>query len=310
MAILFISLGPDGDEWRRTVTALLPDVDFRVWPEVGRADDIEMILAWDVPPGVFTGYPNLKAIFWLGAGLERLLSDPGLPRHVPIGRLVEASLTRQMTAYVVLAVLRHHRLAAAYEAQQQEARWQPLLPPPDPADCRVGLMGLGVLGTEAARKLLSLGFPVSGWSRTPKRLDGVKTYHGRERLKPFLGECDVVVCLLPLTPETRSILNAEAFAAMKKGAYLVNAARGEHVVEEDLLDALEAGRVAGATLDVYHTEPLPSEHPFWRHPRVTVTPHIAAETIPRGVAPQVVENYRRMKRGEPLLNPVDPARGY
>lgn len=309
MAILFISQSLDGEEWRRIVTPLLPDVDFRVWPDVGPTEEVEMVVAWNAPPGAFEGLINLKAIFWLGAGVDQLLRDPALPWRVPIVRLVDPSLTRQMTAYVLLGVLRHHRLAAAYEAQQRAARWASL-PRPDPAHCRVGIMGLGALGTDAARKLLSLGFEVSGWSRTPKRLEGVKTHHGRERLKPFLGECDVVVCLLPLTPETRDILDAEAFAAMKKGAYLVNAARGEHVVEEDLLEGLESGQISGATLDVFGTEPLPPDHPFWRHPRVTVTPHTAADTLAHAVAPQVVENYRRMKRGEALPNLVDLDRGY
>ncbi len=309
MALLLIGPPGDGDDWRREMEALVPGSDFRIWPDVGRVEDIAMVMTWKPPPGELKRYPNLGCICVLGHGVDRLLHGSELPAGVPIVRLVDDAMARQMSSYVLAAVLRHHHRMADYGRLQRARRWRDL-DVPDPAETRVGILGLGALGGDLAHKLKALGFEVAGWSRTAKDIAGVETCAGRDVLGSFLGGCDIVVCLLPLTPETRDILDAGAFGAMKPGAYLVNAARGHLVVEDDLLAALDSGRLSGACLDVFRSEPLPRRHPLWRHPKVTVTPHVAALTLARSAAPQIAENYRRLRDGRPLLNLVERQRGY
>ena len=309
MALLLIGPPGDGDDWRREMEALVPGIDFRIWPDVGRVEDVAMAMTWKPPPGELKRYPNLGCICVLGHGVDRLLHGSELPAGVPIARLVDDAMARQMSSYVLAAVLRHHHRMADYGRLQRARRWRDL-DVPDPAETRVGILGLGALGGDLAHKLKALGFEVAGWSRTAKDIAGVETCAGRDALGPFLGGCDIVVCLLPLTPETRDILDAGAFRAMKPGAYLVSAARGHLVVEDDLLAALDSGRLSGACLDVFRTEPLPRRHPLWRHPKVTVTPHVAALTLAHSAAPQIAENYRRLRDGRPLLNLVERERGY
>ncbi len=309
MALLLIGPQRDGDDWRREMETLVPGIDFRVWPEVGRVEDVAMAMTWKPPAGELQRYPNLGCICVLGQGVDRLLYGSELPAGVPIVRLVDDAMARQMSSYVLAAVLRHHHRMADYGRLQRARRWRDL-DVPDPAETRVGILGLGALGGDLAHKLKALGFEVAGWSRTAKDIAGVETCAGRDALGPFLGGCDIVVCLLPLTPETRDILDARAFRAMKPGAYLVNAARGHLVVEDDLLAALDTGQLSGACLDVFRSEPLPRGHPLWRHPEVTVTPHVAAFTLMRSAAPQIAENYRRLRDGRPLLNLVERERGY
>jgi glyoxylate/hydroxypyruvate reductase A len=214
-----------------------------------------------------------------------------------------------MTEYVVFHVLRYHRRTPELERQQSEARWEQLHHAL-PWERRVGLLGLGVLGTDAADKLKALRFDVAGWSRTPRNLPGVTCFHGASGLAEFLARTEILVCLLPLTPETRGIINARTLATLPRGACIINAARGGHVVPVDLLAALDSGHVAYATLDVFDEEPLPPSHPFWRHPRITVTPHVASLTHPATALPYIVDNIRRFQRGEPMRNLVDLSRGY
>lgn len=309
MAVLLISAGENGDEWRRALEGLVPDLDFRVWPDTGEVGDIEMALAWRAPHGELARLPNLRCIASLGQGVDHLFADPDLPEDVTIVRLVDDSMRRQMTVYVLAAVLRRLCRMAGYAELQRAHRWDSL-DAYDPAECRVGVLGLGALGGDVAEKLVALGFQVAGWSRTAKDIAGVGCFAGMDALDAFLGDCDMVCCLLSLTPETRGILNARAFAAMKRGAYLINSARGGHVVEADLLAALGTGQVSGATLDVFESEPMPADHPFWDHPKVTITPHASAVTLVRSSAPQIAENYRRLGAGEPLLNTVDRTQQY
>jgi len=309
MAILLISTSQSGDEWRAAMAELLPGVALRVWPDLGDPTEIDMALVWKAPAGALAALPNLRCVYSLGQGVDHLFVHGDLPAGVAVARLVDSSMRRQMSAYALAAVLRRHCRMAGYAALQAERRWESL-DAHDPAETRVGVMGLGALGGDLARKLAALEFRVAGWSRTEKAIAGVETFAGRAALAAFLADRDIVCCLLPLTPETRGILNAETFAWMKKGAYLVNLARGGHVVEADLIAALRAGRLSGATLDVFETEPLPPSSPLWSEPGVTITPHISAVTLVRSCAPQVAENYRRLQAGEPLLNRVDPARGY
>jgi len=309
MAMVLISKTQDGAKWRRIMAELAPDIDFRVWPDVGAPEDIEMAITWKHPPGALTGFANLKCICSLGQGVDHLFLDPELPVGVPIVRLVDSSMKRQMSAFVLAAVLRHHTHAAGYARLQAERRWQALAAA-DPADLCVGVMGLGALGSDLAVKLVALNFKVMGWSRGPKALREVESFVGDASLNEFLVHCDIVCCLLPLTTDTRDILDARRLAAMKKGAYLINTARGPHVDEAALIEALDDGHLAGAALDVFRQEPLPADNPLWRHPKVTVTPHVSAVTVATSSAPQIVDNYRRLRAGKPLLNLIDRERQY
>jgi glyoxylate/hydroxypyruvate reductase A len=218
-------------------------------------------------------------------------------------------MTDAMSEYVVLQVLRLHRHDLDYRAQQQEQVWREL-DQKNAADRRVGILGFGELGRDAATKLKALGFDVAAWSRSEKTVAGVENYAGAGGLPRLLGRSEILVCLLPLTAETEAILNARTLALLPRGAAVVNAARGAHLIEEDLLAALASGQISAAVLDVFHDEPLPSDHPFWHHPRIVVTPHVAAFTNPATAAPIILDNIRRFEEGRPLLNRVDPARGY
>jgi glyoxylate/hydroxypyruvate reductase A len=272
-------------------------------------DEIDYALLWKPPHGLTARLPRLKAIFSLGAGIDHLLADPKLRRDVPMTRVVDANLTGRMTEYVALHVLRHHRRQTDYEALQRLGKWRLLAQPPA-TERRVGILGMGVLGGDAARVLGALGFALAGWTRTPRAAPGIEVFHGAEGLGPFLARTEILVCLLPLTPETEGIIDAGFLARLPRGASLINAARGGHVVEPDLLAALDSGHISWATLDVFRTEPLPSDSPFWHHPKVTVTPHAAAVTDPRACVAQVAENIGRIERGEAPLNQVDLSRGY
>ena len=309
MAILLISKTQKIDDWRAVMAPLLPGVAWRAWPEVGAASEIDMALAWKAHAGVYEGLPNLRLICSLGQGVDHLFRHGDLPAGVAVVRLVDESMRRQMTAYVTGAVLRWHCRMAGYATLQADRRWR-RLDAADPTETRVGVLGLGALGRDVAEKLRALGFAVRGWSRGRKDIPGVDCFAGRGFLAAMLGGCDVVCCLLPLTNETRGILDAGAFDAMRPGAYLINTARGGHLVEADLLAALASGHIAGATLDVFETEPLPAASPLWDHPAVTVTPHASAVTLAQSCAAQVADNYRRLIEGRPMINAVDPARQY
>jgi glyoxylate/hydroxypyruvate reductase len=297
------------DAWHRALRACDPDMVVHDWPYDGDPADIEFALIWGPPRGELRRYPNLAAIFSMGAGIDHLASDPELPNGVPIVRMVEPGLTSGMTEFVILSVLTHHRFMLDYAIQQRAKVWREI-PQIATGKRRVGIMGLGVLGGDAADKLAQLGFDVAGWSRSPKKQPGITTFHGGDGLPAFLARSDILVCLLPLTAETEGILNARTLAALPHGAALVSLGRGGHMVEADVLAALDSGQIGGATLDVFRDEPLPPESPFWTHPRVILTPHIASMTIPDSAAEAVVDNIRRLRAGQPLENVVDIARGY
>jgi glyoxylate/hydroxypyruvate reductase A len=309
VALLFRSTVDSAARWRAQLSRLTQELDVRVWPEIGNPTDIDYALVWRPEPGFLASLPNLKLILSLGAGVDHLLGDPQLPRHLPIVRLVDPHLTDAMSEYVVLQVLRLHRRDLDYRAQQEAEVWREL-DQQNAVERRVGILGLGKLGQDAAKKLTGLGFDVAGWSRSEKTIAGVRSYAGAAGLAPLLGRSEILVCLLPLTAETEGILNTGTLALLPKGAALVNAARGAHLVECDLLAALASGQISAAVLDVFREEPLPADHPFWHHPRVVLTPHVAAFTNPATAAPIILDNIRRFKEGRPLLNRIDPARGY
>ncbi|MGI9419864.1 MAG: 2-hydroxyacid dehydrogenase [Geminicoccaceae bacterium] len=309
MALLFLSEADPIDEWRNALLAEMPDLDFRVWPDrIGDPDEIDVALVWRPPPGELARFPNLKAILSLGAGIDALMADATLP-DLPLARMVDPSLTRTMADYILLSVLRHHRQFDLFEREQRAGRWTFVFP--KPVDARtVGIMGLGVLGQAAASMLVDHGFDVRGWSRSPKTVDGVTSFHGQDQIASFLDQTEILVCLLPLTEETEGVLNAALFDALPRDACLINAARGRHLVAQDLLAALDSGQLAGATLDVFETEPLPAASPLWRHEKILITPHVASYCVPKTAAKGVIDSIRRARSGKPLLHQVDRRRGY
>ncbi len=309
MAILLIPTGMKAATWIKHLTAVDPDLDIRVWPDAGNPDDIELAMVWNHPLGCLRSFRNLRCIASLGAGVDHILRDPDLPEGIPITRVVHPSMSQSMTEYVVLAVLNYCRHTDAYRDDQAGKQWRPRIPLLA-QETGVGIMGLGQLGGHAARMLARLGFQVAGWSRRPKRIEGIRCYAGATEQDAFLASTRILVCLLPLTPETRGILARGLFAKLPAGAYLINVARGAHLVEEDLLAALASGQLSGACLDVFEEEPLPPGHPFWEHPQIRITPHISSLTNPKAVVPLLVDTYHRLKAGRPLQHVVDRARGY
>jgi glyoxylate/hydroxypyruvate reductase A len=307
-AILYHS-GDDPEPWRRAFQDCAREIEMRVYPDIGKSSDIVAALVWRPPPGLLASLPNLKLIHSKGAGIDHLSSDPDLPAGIPVVRLVDRSARLLMTQYVVHAALSHHRHMDHYGAAQAEGQWRQLAPP-DTEKTTVAILGLGALGQDAARMFRALGFRVIGWSRGPKDIPDVECVHGAEALPSVLRQSQILVCLLALTDETRGIINARTLAALPQGAYVINPARGAHVVDDDLVAALDSGHIAGAALDVFHGEPLAPEHRFWSHPKVIVTPHISADALPRTAAEQVADNIHRALAGQPLLNPVDVGRGY
>ena len=297
--------------WEGQIAALDPSLKIAVHGRDPYApEDVDYVLSFRPPPGLFKSLPHLKAVFSLGAGVDGFLLDADYPRHVPLARFVNRWLSLEMAQYTVLHTLMHHRQQRAFDGFQRARQWRQGIPQRKTADARVGILGLGEIGQMAGERLRDLGFPVAGWSRTKKHVEGIESFAGDGELKPFLARTDILTCLLPLTPETRGILNADAFAAMPLGAAIINAARGGHLVERDLIAALDSNHLSGATLDVFETEPLPEDNPLWTHPKVTVTPHVAGLTQPKEAADFVIHGIAKVERGETLDNLVDFARGY
>jgi glyoxylate/hydroxypyruvate reductase len=308
-ALLFIAPEDASGVWPEALARVMPALEVRVWPDAGDRADIEYAVVWKPPADSLRALPNLKAIFSLGAGIDYLFRNTELPEDVPLVRLIDPALTEGMTEYVLYHVLRYHRYMSEYEAQQRQHVWREL-PQVRPGDRNIGVMGLGVIGSDAASKLALLGFSVAGWSRSAKRMPRIRSFFGRGQLEAFLTRSEILACVLPLTPETEGILSKNTFAALPRGAYVISAGRGGHVIEADLLAALNSGHIAGAALDVFCSEPLPAEHPFWNHPNVTVTPHIASITNPYTASMQVANNIRRLQQDEALVGIVDRQRGY
>jgi glyoxylate/hydroxypyruvate reductase A len=307
---LIIHVGPARELWwLEQMQSLLPEIECRLLSDPGDPADIEIAVVWKPPTGALKRFPNLRAIVSIGAGIDHVLVDPELPRHVPIIRTTGEDLKIRMREYVTLHVLRLHRRLPEIEAAQERREWLQLVNPPA-YQRRVGLMGLGDLGADCARALNALGFDVAGWSRRPKSIDGIESFAGQDGLAAFLKRTEILVCLLPLTPTTEGVMNAGLFEKLPKGASIINAARGGHLVDDDLLAALDSGKISAATLDVFHTEPLPSDHPFWSHPKVLVTPHVASLIDPVAGGKAIAANVRKFLAGESVPDLVDLEQGY
>lgn len=314
MTLLVAITSWDVEPWLDRFRRLLPDRPVVRLNEPFDPGSIRYVASWKHPPGSLAGLPNLAAIFSLGAGVDHLIGDPELPK-VPILRVVDQDLTERMSEYVVMHCLMHLRRGWQYAAQQAQRIWHDEREQPAARDVRVGVMGLGILGSDAARKLALMGFDVAGWSRRPREIAGIRSFSGYEGLARFLGRTDILVCLLPLTPATRGILRRELFAKLARdgrlgGPILINAGRGGLQVETDILAAMQDGTLKAATLDVFETEPLPATSPLWRQPGVIITPHNAAMSDPDAIASAVAAQIRRHEAGEPFRNVVDPAVGY
>jgi glyoxylate/hydroxypyruvate reductase len=297
-----------GAEWARHFAERVPELPFHIWPETGDPAAVRFLATWRPPDDIGSLFPNLEVLFSTGAGVDQFEATP-LPPGVALVRMVEPGIIESMVEYATLSVLALHRDFPAYREQQRAGVWEEIRVRPA-STRRVGVMGLGVLGRAVLERLAAFGFPLSGWSRSARSIPGVACHAGAEALPEFLAACDILVCLLPLTPETRGMLDRRLFAALPRGAGLVNVGRGPHLVTDDLFAALDEGQVSAALLDVTDTEPLPAEHPLWRHPRVWITPHIASQTRPETAVEAVIANLRRHARGEPLVGAVDRGRGY
>ncbi|WP_194775598.1 2-hydroxyacid dehydrogenase [Pararhodonellum marinum] len=306
MSFAIIAPGKDVTEWIDLFQEMDDSLSIQVYPDLRDKESIEAVLVWKHPQGILKELPNLKLICSMGAGVDHILSDPQLPENIPITRIVDDKLTFSMTNYVVTAVLFHHRQIPKYLAYKSEHMWD-MREPEVPVT--IGVMGTGALGSDVLDKLSYLGFNVIGYGRSRKKEFGFPYYSGDE-LESFLSKVNVLVCLLPLTPDTEDILNLSFFEKCQRGTYLINVARGNHLVEADLLLAIEKGFISGAFLDVYREEPLPKDHPFWDHPKIMLTPHIASVTNPAAAAPQIYKNYENMKKNLPLVNEIKMSQGY
>jgi glyoxylate/hydroxypyruvate reductase len=296
-----------GAAWARIFAERLPDMPFRIWPDIGRPEEIRYMAAW-MPPEDFTQFPNLEILFSVAAGVDQL-DLPAIPPHLPLVRMIEPGLEAGMVEFATMAVLALHRGMPLYLGRQREAVWEAERVKLA-AETRVGVMGLGVLGRAVLDRLATFGFPLAGWSRSPRDIPGVACHAGLVSLPEFLAGCDILICLLPLTVETRGILDARLFAALPSGAGVVNLGRGGHLVAEDLLAWLARDPLSAAILDVTEPEPLPADHPFWLHPRIWLTPHIASTTRADSGADAIIANLERWMRGETPLGLIDRARGY
>lgn len=310
MNVIFASThDPDPLTWIKPLQEALPQTRIIPWQEGATAVDAELAIAWNPPSELFLREKNLKAVFNLGAGVDALFRLPGLHKDIAIFRLEDAGMAVQMAEYVLYALLRASRNFDHYQGQQQAQFWNPL------ADIQrqqwpVGILGTGVMGARVAQSVAALEYPVATWSRSGKDIAGTRKFAGQAEFSDFLANTRVLVNTLPLTPDTRGILCRDTFSQLRPDAYIINVARGDHLIEADLLAMLESGHIKGATLDVFSQEPLPEDHPFWLHPRITITPHVAAASLREETISQVVVKIKRYMRGDPVPGEVAHGQGY
>lgn len=308
MTLLYKSSPQRGCAWKDLFAREAPEIEFRLWPDMGEPADVRYLAAWEPPPGLVEDLPNLEVLFSVGAGVDQFdLSR--IPREVQVVRMIEPLLTQGMAEYVALATLAIHRNLIGYVAAQRERRWQAMELVPV-AERRVSVMGLGTMGQAAIDALRPFGFQLAGWSRSVRSIEGVQCFAGPDSLDAFLERSDILLCLLPLTSETRGILCRKTFDRLPRGAGLINAARGAHLVEQDLLQALDEGQISTAILDVLAQEPPPDDHPFWNHPRILMTPHVASNTSIEFGGRALLNNVLRHERGEEMVGVVHREFGY
>lgn len=306
MGIAIISPGRDASIWVENIKKIDNNIEVQVFPDIKDPASVKAVMLWQHPKGILDKFPNLELICSMGAGVDHILSDDSIADHLPITRIVDDKLTFSMTNYVLMGILNYHRQTDRYKKDQKSKIWDmsdPELP------IVVGIMGVGELGGDVINKLQYLGIEVVGMGYTPKT-GTTYPYYDKGKLKEFLSCINVLVCMLPLTPDTEGILNLGLFKKCNKGTYLINVARGKHLIEEDLIPAIEEGYISGALLDVFQNEPLPEDHAFWEREEIDITPHIASVTNPGAAAPQIIENYNRIVNKRPLLNQIDRTKGY
>lgn len=308
MTLLFKVADERAHVWKALFAEHAPDIDVRFWPDIGDPAQVRYFAAWQPPADLHERFPNLEVVFATSAGVDQFNLEQ-LPEHIAVVRMLDPGIAQGIAEYVGFSVLSLHRDIPDYLQQQQNHVWQTNALTAA-SKRRVGVMGLGNLGLTALDVLRPFGFALSGWSRTLKNLPGVTCYGGAEQLPEFLGQCDILLCLLPLTPETTGILNADTFAALPKGAKLINLGRGGHLVEADLLAAVDSGQIGHAIVDVLNEEPPTQDHPFWSHPKIWVTPHVGAMTDPRTAFEVLLGNVRRHERGEDMVGAVARGAGY
>ncbi|KPC55755.1 D-isomer specific 2-hydroxyacid dehydrogenase family protein [Pseudomonas amygdali pv. morsprunorum] len=307
-ALLYKADPARAERWRVLFAEHAPDIEWRVWPDIGDPADIHYLGAWLAPDDLQELLPNLKVLFALSAGVDQL-NLSRIPESLPVVRLLDPGISHGMCQYASLAVLSLHREMLRYRQQQVEGVWKahPLVPA---HKRRVGVMGLGLQAQHILSTLKPFGFELSGWACSEHQVEGVTCYAGEGQLSAFLGQCDILLCVLPLTGQTEGILNRQLFEHLPQGAALINMGRGGHLVEADLLEALDSGQLSAAVLDVLQQEPAPADHPFWQHPKIMLTPHVAAMTQPESAFPGLLDNIRRFERGEAMQGQVDRGQGY
>ncbi|MRH99398.1 glyoxylate/hydroxypyruvate reductase A [Kriegella sp. EG-1] len=309
MAIVIIRQDNKTQEWKNALLAVDSSIEVYAYEEDYDSNDIDMALIWKHPEGSLTQFPNLKCIASNGAGVDFIFEDKTAPIHLPITRIVDSYLAADMSEHVLALILAYLKNIEHYKVDQFKKIWKPIQYKRI-ADFNIGILGLGTLGQALANDLVKFGFKVQGWSNSRKKIDNVESFEGQAELSKFLSTTEVLVCLLPLTDETYGILNKKLFKQLPKGAYVINVARGGHLVDNDLIEMLDNEHLSGASLDVYHKEPLVKHHPFWEHSKVHMTPHYASVSDTKFVVPQILENYRRLQKNEPLLNLVSKSKGY
>lgn len=308
MTFIYMADPARGEQWARYFAKQAPDIKFRIWPDVGDLKEVRYLAVWKPPANITTLFPNLEVVFSVAAGIDHI-DLSALPDSVPLVRMIEPGIAAGMIEYVVHSVISIHRNFLEYEASQSQALWQPL-PVRAAADIRVGILGLGNLAKAVLSRLMLFGYPCAAWSRSAHDVPGVECFASSEGLAAFLERTDILICLLPLTDQTRGILDEALLSRLPRGASLVQMGRGGHLDQDALIRLLDSNQLHSAYLDVTDPEPLPADHPLWRHPRIRVTPHVASKTRPESAVNAVLENLRRHRTGEPMTGLVDRQRGY
>jgi len=307
--LIFNSLIGKKDDWTKLINASFPELEIREWPEIGNPENIEYLIIGRPTLEELPTLPNLKLMLTMLAGVEGIFNNPAYPNGIPLVKGEPESGDPSLTEYAITHVLRHHRNLQTYLNYQQQHRWEPI-DQKKPCEQRIGILGYGTMSKPVVKALMDMNFDVAAWTRTPKTTTPIKIFSGRAEFDFFLKRTDIMVCLLPLTVETEGILNSETFSKMPKGACVINLGRGRHLVNDDLIAALDCGQLSAATLDVTEPEPLPNNSPLWNHPNVTILPHVARRPPVKQIATIFIENIRRFKANEPLLQLTDRVRGY